>query len=131
TLMLRSESPEQVRSASQAISELIDAGVVLSNDYGPSGPTYLFQGLHDIKPEFIAEATAAARPSAEQSAPAANASLRRLRRANQAVIQMPPPHQGAGLSEENQASKPVRVVSTLKYYLDSFIGIGTSFLDGR
>lgn len=118
TLLVRSESPDQVRQASQAISELIDLGVVLSSDYGPSGPTYLFKGLNDIKPALIAEATAAARASAEQFAKDANATLGGLRRANQGVIQILPRDQGAGMSEESQASKTVRVVSTLEYYLD-------------
>jgi len=92
--------------------------VVLSSDYGPSGPTYLFKGLNDIKPALIAEATAAARASAEQFAKDANATLGGLRRANQGVIQILPRDQGAGMSEESQASKTVRVVSTLEYYLD-------------
>lgn len=117
TLLVRSEAPDQVRTAAQHMGELIDAGVVISNEYGPSGPTYLFKGLNDIKPALIAEATAAARASAEQFAKDANAALGGLRRANQGVIQILPRDEGAGLSEENQFAKTVRVVSTLEYYL--------------
>jgi hypothetical protein len=44
--------------AGQAVDELIDAGVVLSSTRGPySGPTFIFTGLSELKPETIAEAT--------------------------------------------------------------------------
>src|SRR5690554_7435705 len=68
TLMVRSEDIEKIRQAAQGVSELVDSGVVLSSDYGPSGPTYLFNGLNDIKPDMIAEATASAREAASQFA---------------------------------------------------------------
>lgn len=61
----------------------MDSGVLLTTDYGPGGPTYLFSGLNDIKPAMIAEATAAAREAAQQFARDANASVGGLRRANQ------------------------------------------------
>ncbi|GAA3562526.1 MULTISPECIES: SIMPL domain-containing protein [Marinobacter] len=118
TLMVRSEDIERVRQAAQAVSELVDSGVVLSADYGPSGPTYLFNGLNDIKPAMIAEATAAAREAARQFAKDANASLGTLRRANQGVFQILARDQAAGVVEAQQAIKTVRVVSTVQYYLD-------------
>ncbi|MGB1479664.1 MAG: SIMPL domain-containing protein, partial [Marinobacter salsuginis] len=68
TLMVRSTDIARIRQAAQGVSELVDSGVVLSSDYGPSGPTYLFNGLNDIKPEMIAEATASAREAAAQFA---------------------------------------------------------------
>lgn len=116
-LLVRSEDIGQVQAASQSVSQLIDAGVVLTTDYGMGGPTYLFKGLNAIKLELIAEATAAARSSAEQFAQDAQARLGGLRRANQGVIQILPRDQIPGASEENQATKIVRVVSTLEYYL--------------
>lgn len=118
TLMVRSEDIERIRQAAQAVSELVDSGVVLSADYGPTGPTYLFNSLNDIKPAMIAEATAAAREAAAQFAQDANTSLGSLRRANQGVFQILARDQAPGVMEQQQPVKTVRVVSTVEYYLD-------------
>ena len=118
TLMVRSTDIERIRQAAQNVSELVDSGVVLSSDYGPSGPTYLFNGLNDIKPAMIAEATTAARESAQQFARDAEAKLGSLRRANQGVFQILARDQAPGVSEQQQLVKTVRVVSTFDYYLE-------------
>lgn len=117
TLMVRSEDIDKIRQAAQSVSELVDSGVVLSSDYGASGPTYLFNGLNDIKPEMIAEATAAAREAASQFADDANTELGDLRRANQGVFQILARDQAPGVSEQQHPAKTVRVVSTVEYYL--------------
>jgi len=118
TLMVRSTHVDRIRQAAQNVSELVDSGVALSSDYGPSGPTYLFNRLNDIKPEMISEATAAARESASQFAQDANTSLGGLRRANQGVFQILARDQAPGISENQQPVKTVRVVSTFDYYLE-------------
>ena len=118
TLMVRSTDIDRIRQAAQNVSELVDSGVVLSSDYGPSGPTYLFNGLNDIKPAMIAEATTAARESAQQFARDAEAKLGSLRRANQGVFQILARDQAPGVSEQQQLVKTVRVVSTFDYYLE-------------
>jgi hypothetical protein len=117
TLMVRSADIDKIRQAGQAVSELVDSGVVLSSDYGPAGPTYLFNGLNDIKPAMIAEATAAAREAAAQFANDAKAELGGLRRANQGVFQILARDQAPGIMEGQQPTKTVRVVSTVQYYL--------------
>lgn len=117
TLMVRSNDIEKIRQAAQAVSELVDSGVVLSSDYGTSGPTYLFNGLNEIKPEMIAEATASARESASQFAKDAKTELGDLRRANQGVFQILARDQAPGVSEQQHPTKTVRVVSTVQYYL--------------
>lgn len=117
TLMVRSTDIDRIRQAAQGVSELVDSGVVLSSDYGPSGPTYLFNGLNDIKPDMIAEATASARKAAAQFARDANTELGGLRRANQGVFQILARDQAPGVMEEQQPVKTVRVVSTVEYYL--------------
>ena len=63
TIVVRSDKPEAVRAASQLVSELVNAGVVLSSgqEYGSGGPTFIFRGLNELKPKMIAEATARAR----------------------------------------------------------------------
>ena len=118
TLMVRSTDIDRIRQAAQNVSELVDSGVVLSSDYGPSGPTYLFNGLNDIKPAMITEATTAARESAQQFARDAEAKLGSLRRANQGVFQILARDQAPGVSEQQQPVKTVRVVSTFDYYLE-------------
>ncbi|GGC63123.1 SIMPL domain-containing protein [Marinobacter halophilus] len=118
TLMVRSTQIDRIRQAAQNVSELVDSGVLLTTDYGPGGPTYLFSGLNDIKPEMIAEATASAREAAQQFARDANASVGGLRRANQGVFQILARDQAPGVSEQQQPVKTVRVVSTVDYYLE-------------
>ena len=118
TLMVRSTQIERIRQAAQNVSELLDSGVLLSSDFGPGGPTYVYSGLNDIKPDMIAEATEAARKAAQQFARDANASLGSLRRANQGVFQILARDQAPGVSEQQQPVKTVRVVSTFDYYLD-------------
>ncbi|MCK0105206.1 SIMPL domain-containing protein [Marinobacter sp. S0848L] len=118
TLMVRSTQIDRIRHAAQNVSELVDSGVLLSSDYGPGGPTYLFNGLNTIKPEMIAEATESAREAASQFARDANASLGGLRRANQGVFQILARDQAPGISEQQQPVKIVRVVSTFNYYLE-------------
>lgn len=118
TLMVRSTDIDKVQQASQAISDLVDSGVVLSSDYGPGGPTYLFNDLNTIKPAMIAEATAAARESAQQFARDSGAEVAGLRRANQGVFQILPRDQAPGITEPQQPVKTVRVVSTIEYYLE-------------
>lgn len=117
TLMVRSTDIEKVRNAAQAVGTLVDAGVVLSSDYGATGPTYLFTELNAIKPEMIAEATASAREAATQFADDAGATLGGLRQANQGVFQILARDQAPGVQEEQQPVKTVRVVTTVQYFL--------------
>jgi len=118
TLMVRTNTPDSVAKASQAIGELVEAGVVLSSEGGmESGPTYLFTGLNTLKPEMIAEATAQARRAAEQFARDSGSQIGRIRQANQGVFEILPRDRAPGFSETGQLFKTVRVVSTVDYYL--------------
>jgi hypothetical protein len=117
-LMVRSNDPALVRKASQDIGELVEDGVVLSATGGPgTGPTYLFTGLSDLKPEMIAEATANARRAAQKFAADSGSSIGAIRRARQGVFQILPRDRVPGVSQEGQMEKTVRVVSTIEYYL--------------
>jgi hypothetical protein len=119
TLMVRSTRPSVVFAASQQVSELIDAGVVLSAD-GPwgGGPSYLFTGLNDLKPSMIAEATANAREAAAQFARDSRSRLGGIRRANQGLFVILPRDRAPGIQESQQRTKIVRVVSTVDYLLE-------------
>lgn len=118
-LMVRSGEPAVIAEASQKVSELVDAGVVLSMGGGPyNGPTYLFTRLTDLKPEMIAEATANARRAAEQFAEDSGSRIGGIRRANQGVFVILPRDQAPGIDEGGQRRKTVRVVSTVEYALE-------------
>lgn len=119
TMIVRSESPDTVARASQRVSELVAGGVVFTSgqEYGTGGPSFLFTRLNDVKPEMIAEATAQAREAAEQFARDSRSELGGIRRANQGVFQILPRNQAAGITEESQVAKTVRVVSTVDYFL--------------
>jgi hypothetical protein len=119
TLMIRSADPTLIHKASQAIGELVDAGVVLSSTGGPGdGPTYLFTGLNQIKPQMIAEATASGREAAEQFARDSGSKVAGIRQANQGVFVILPRDRAPGIMEESEINKTVRVVSTIEYYLN-------------
>jgi hypothetical protein len=120
TLMVRSNDPERIEAASQDIGQLVEAGVVLSSEGGPStGPTYLFTKLNDLKPALIADATANARKSAEQFAKDSGSRLGPIRQANQGTILILARDAAPGVMEESQRRKTVRVVATVDYYLEN------------
>lgn len=120
TLMVRSGEPARIRRASQAVAELLQAGVVLSSgNRGAQGPTYLFSGLSELKPAMIAEATANARRAAEQFARDSGSRVGAIRRANQGVFTLLPRDRAPGASEGSQMEKTVRVVSTIEYFLEN------------
>lgn len=124
TVNVRSDDPDRVQATSQKVGELVNAGVVLSSgpEWGPSGPSYLFRKLNDLKPAMIAEATAQARKGAEQFAKDSKSRLGGIHRANQGVFVILPrdaagSDQGQGIAEATQMFKIVRVVSTVEYQL--------------
>jgi hypothetical protein len=117
TIMVRSTAPDIVFKASQAVGELVDAGVVLSSEGGWGGPTFLFTRLNDVKPAMIAEATANGRQAAEQFAKDASSRLGGIRQANQGLFVILPRDQAQGVQEQRQRTKVVRVVSTIDYQL--------------
>jgi uncharacterized protein len=119
TVMVRSRNPEVVMAASQRVSELVGAGVVLSSsgEYGIGGPTFLFTRLNQLKPSMVKEATANARAAAEQFAADSRSDLGSIRQANQGVFVILPRDQAPGVNEGAQLQKIVRVVSTVQYFL--------------
>lgn len=90
TVMVRSDKPQVVLAASQRVSELVRAGVILSSsgEYGIGGPTDSRTTPGDI------------------------------RYANQGVFVILPRDQTPGVNEGGQLQKIVRVVSTVQYLLE-------------
>lgn len=120
TIMVRSTDPQRVFEASQAVSELVNAGVVLSSD-GPSQgrPAYLFTKLSSVKPQMIAQAMAKARKAAAQFATNSGSHLGGIRHANQGVFVILPRDRAPGVQQERERTKILRVVSTIQYLLRS------------
>ncbi|HLR33060.1 MAG TPA: SIMPL domain-containing protein [Fodinibius sp.] len=117
TLMERSYEVEKIDEASQNIGDLVEAGVILNSQYSGGGPTYLFNGLTELKPEMIAEATKNARQSAQQFARDSDSELDGIRSANQGVFVILARDKAPMLQQEKQIRKTVRVFSTINYYL--------------
>jgi uncharacterized protein len=119
TLVVRSTRVDVVQAASQRVSELVRNGVVLSSgqEYGTGGPTFVFTKLNEFKPPMIAEATARAREGAETFAKDSKSNLSGIRTASQGVFEILPRDQAAGITEESQVMKRLRVVTTVEYGL--------------
>ena len=119
TLVVRSPRVDVVQAASQRVSELVRNGVVLSSgqEYGTGGPTFVFTRLNEFKPPMIAEATARAREGAETFAKDSRSTLSGIRTATQGVFAILPRDQAAGITEESQIMKRLRVVTTVEYGL--------------
>lgn len=118
TLVVRTDDVTAVRGATQDIGSLLSEGVVLGGERYQPGPSFLFTGLNEIKPEMIATATANAREGANQFAQDAGSHLGSIRRANQGVFQILPGDGAQNLPEASQVNKTVRAVVTLEYYLE-------------
>src|SRR5690606_25790960 len=116
-IVLRSTDIDRVVKANSETSTLVDQGVVLSNEYGPVRPSYLFTGIAGLKPEMIEEATKRAREAAETFAADSGSGLGGIRRAWQGQFEILPRDATPGTQEAEQVMKTVRVVSTIEYLL--------------
>ena len=116
-LVLRSTDVDKVAAANRDSSALVEQGVVLSNEYGPVRPSYLFTRIADVKPEMLEEATLRAREAAETFAADSGARLGGIKRAWQGQFSILPRDEIPGAQETEQVMKTVRVVSTVEYLL--------------
>lgn len=92
-------------------SQLIKQGVTLSSDNWENPTEFKFEGLNELKPEMVEEATINARQTAEKFAEDSDSKLGKIKRASQ-----------GSFSIENRDTntphiKRVRVVSSITYYL--------------
>lgn len=111
-VIVRTNDVDRVQATTRALNELVRQGVVLQ-DY--VGPTYVFTGLNEVRPEMIAEATAAARTGAEQFAEDSGTGLGPIRQATQGSFEI---LSRDGLDDESSTpDKRIRVVATISYRL--------------
>ncbi len=98
--------------AMQSVSELIKQGIAInSSQWGRSSVIFDFNGLNDIKPKLIQQATANARISAEKFAIDSDSKLGKIKTARQGEVVISTP------DITTPYKKSVRVVTTIEYFL--------------
>ena len=112
TVIVRTNDVDRVQGTTRALNELVRQGVVLQ-DF--SGPSYVFTGLNAVRPEMIAEATAAARSGAEQFTEDSGAALGPIRQATQGSFEILARDEVE--MESSSPEKKIRVVTTVVYQL--------------
>ena len=117
TIQVRTDDVKAVVAASQDIGKLLQGGIVLGGQGYNPGPSYMFTGLNDIKPEMIAAATANAREAALQFAADSGGQLGGIRRATQGLFQILAADGAPNMNEASQINKTVRVVTTMEYLI--------------
>ncbi len=113
TVIVRTGDVARVQATTRALNDLVRQGVVLQDFQGPS---YIFTKLNAVRPQMIAEGTAAARTGAEQFAKDSGTPLGPIRQATQGSFEILP-RDGAGGDESGSIDKKVRVVTTITYSL--------------
>lgn len=117
TYLVRTNNIDAIEKAGKNVGQLIRQGVVFSQS-GATTPTYLFTKLNEIKPEMIAEATKSARAAAKEFANNSGQEVGGIKYASQGVFQILPRDQTYAIPESQQKRKTVRVVSTIRFYLE-------------
>ncbi|NLZ10641.1 MAG: SIMPL domain-containing protein [Alcaligenaceae bacterium] len=112
-VIVKSSRVDAVANAALAIDPLIQQGLVV--EVG-SGPQYQLRAFNEAKAPLLAEATRNAQEQATRFAGDAGASLGRLQKANQGVIQIF--GESADFDDSSSRIKRLRVVSTFEYQLD-------------
>lgn len=110
TILIRSGNVQAVKSAAQDTIQLLGQGVSVSSDWDGK-VQYYFNGLNEIKPEMIAEATENARKAAEQFAHDSNSKVGKIQTASQGLFSIEDAAPGL------EYKKNVRVVTTVVYFL--------------
>lgn len=110
TILIRSGNVQAVKSAAQDTIQLLGQGVSVSSDWDGK-VQYYFNGLNEIKPEMIAEATENAHKAAEQFAHDSNSKVGKIQTASQGLFSIEDAAPGL------EYKKNVRVVTTVVYFL--------------
>ncbi len=108
TITVATTKVGKVRELLNRQSELLKKGVAAGNNY----INYQFNGLNDIKPEMIAEATKNAREAAGRFAADSQSKVGKIKTATQGQFSI------NDTDSSTPQKKNVRVVSTIVYYLE-------------
>lgn len=93
-------------------SELLKKGIVTGGNKWENPVEFSYNGLNDIKPEMIEEATKNARETAEKFAKDSNSRLGKIKSANQGTFSI------SDRDSNTPHIKKVRVVTSITYYLE-------------
>lgn len=111
TLTVFTSKVDAVRDAGDGLLELGKSGIVISQENYEARTQYLFNGLNDLKPAMVEEATRNGREVAQKFAEDSGSRLGKIRSARQGQFSI------EDRDSNNPHIKKVRVVSTLNYYL--------------
>lgn len=110
TVTVCTKSVDKVLELMAKQTELLSQNIVLSNEWDAQ-PQFNFEGLNDIKPEMIEEATRNARDVAKKFAKDSDSKLGKIKDASQGTFSI-------GDRDSNTPYiKKVRVVTYITYYL--------------
>ncbi len=112
TVTVTSTNIDQTMAAMNNMSTLLKSGLAISsNEYGNSTIVFSFEGLNNVKPEMIQEATKSAREAAQKFAEDSGSRLGKIKNASQGQFTITDP-------DPNRPDvKQVRVVTSIQYYL--------------
>lgn len=106
-----SSDVDKVLAAMGKITQLINSGITINQDDWNYQPSFRFEGLNDIKPEMIAEATANARAAADKFAKDSGSKVGKIKSATQGTFSI------EDRDECTPQVKKIRVVTYLTYYI--------------
>jgi hypothetical protein len=106
-----SENVELVRKLMQQQTTLLKKGISLTENAWENPVQFKFEGLNEIKPEMIEEATVNARAAAQKFAKDSGTKLGKIKSANQGTFTI------ADRDSNTPYIKTVRVVTSVTYYL--------------
>ncbi len=106
-----SENVELVRKLMQQQTTLLKKGISLTENAWENPVQFKFEGLNEIKPEMIEEATVNARAAAQKFAKDSGSKLGKIKSANQGTFTI------ADRDSNTPYIKTVRVVTSVTYYL--------------
>lgn len=110
SILVRSAKVPCVKNAADNTLDLVGKGVSVNSDYD-NRVQYYFNGLNEIKPEMIADATENARKAAEQFAHDSGSKVGKIKTASQGLFSIEDAAPGL------EYKKNVRVVTTVVYNL--------------
>lgn len=110
-IIVASSQVDKVRSLMNRQGDLLKEGIAIGATDYQYNTTFTFDGLNDIKPEMIQQATENARATAEKFAHDSQSRLGKIKRATQGQFSI------TDRDENTPYIKTVRVVTTIEYYL--------------
>ena len=128
TIEVRSNQVDAIQKISRMTSELLSAGIALSNknEWGGSGLEYIFTQLNAIKPAMLSEAIKNAKGAAEQFTRESETKLGKMRKASQGLFSIQDRDQSLSSTTEGgnvefgntDLYKKIRVVISVDYSIE-------------